>query len=188
MEVISQVYYSSLLYELIYWAEHFSEIVLGWGLENPINNKSTLVQVPLLGAVRQQAIIWHNVDPNLWRHMESLGHNELIVHWKILWKNHYRYYLLMIQWHRKPSQTLFLFWMMVFLCRMTDMSWHYTNVLFFKTNPIAFHSQSPQIWCISIYWSFNLRYISLSNLITGFWSPYIICANILQSYIHYIVE
>ena len=30
-----------------------------------------------LGAVRQQAITWANVDPNLCRHMASLGHNEL---------------------------------------------------------------------------------------------------------------
>ena len=31
-----------------------------------------------LGAVRQQAITWVNVDPDLCRHMVSLGHNELI--------------------------------------------------------------------------------------------------------------
>ena len=31
-----------------------------------------------LGAVRQQAITWANVDPDLCRHMASLGHNELI--------------------------------------------------------------------------------------------------------------
>ena len=31
-----------------------------------------------LGAVRLQAIIWTNVDRVLWRHMVSLGHNELI--------------------------------------------------------------------------------------------------------------
>ena len=30
-----------------------------------------------LGAVRQQAITWTNVDPDLSRHMASLGHNEL---------------------------------------------------------------------------------------------------------------
>ena len=30
-----------------------------------------------LGAVRQQAITWVNVDPDLCRHMVSLGHNEL---------------------------------------------------------------------------------------------------------------
>ena len=30
-----------------------------------------------LGAVRQQAITWANVDPDLCRHMMSLGHNEL---------------------------------------------------------------------------------------------------------------
>ena len=31
-----------------------------------------------LGAVRQQAITWANVDPDLCRHMVSVGHNELI--------------------------------------------------------------------------------------------------------------
>ena len=31
-----------------------------------------------IGAVRQQAIIWANVMPDLSRHMVSLGHNELI--------------------------------------------------------------------------------------------------------------
>ena len=33
-----------------------------------------------LGAVRQQAITWANVDPDLWRQMASLGHNELKRH------------------------------------------------------------------------------------------------------------
>ena len=31
-----------------------------------------------LGAVRQQSITWANVDPDLCRHMPSLGHSELI--------------------------------------------------------------------------------------------------------------
>ena len=30
-----------------------------------------------LGAVKQQAITWANVYPDLWRHMASLGHNAL---------------------------------------------------------------------------------------------------------------
>ena len=30
-----------------------------------------------LGAIRQQAITWANVDPDICRHMASLGHNEL---------------------------------------------------------------------------------------------------------------
>ena len=34
-----------------------------------------------LGAVRQQAITWTNVDPNLCRHMASLGHNEFNSVW-----------------------------------------------------------------------------------------------------------
>ena len=32
---------------------------------------------PGLGAVRQQAIIWANVDPNFCRHNASLDHNRL---------------------------------------------------------------------------------------------------------------
>ena len=32
-----------------------------------------------LGAVRQQAITWANVDPDLYRKMASLGFNELIL-------------------------------------------------------------------------------------------------------------
>ena len=39
-------------------------------------DKSTLVQVMVV-AVRQQAIIWANVDPDLCRQMSSLGLNEL---------------------------------------------------------------------------------------------------------------
>ena len=31
-----------------------------------------------LGAIRQQAITWANVDPDLCRHVVSLGHNELM--------------------------------------------------------------------------------------------------------------
>ena len=37
-----------------------------------------------LGVVRQQAITWANVDPDLCHHMASLGHNELQNgHWRI---------------------------------------------------------------------------------------------------------
>ena len=32
-----------------------------------------------LGAIRQQAITWANVNPDLCRHMASLGHNEFIL-------------------------------------------------------------------------------------------------------------
>ena len=31
----------------------------------------------LVGAIRQEAIIWANVDPHLCHHMASLGHNKL---------------------------------------------------------------------------------------------------------------
>ena len=39
------------------------------------DDKSTLVQV--MGAIKQQAITWSNVDPDLCAHMVLLGHNEL---------------------------------------------------------------------------------------------------------------
>ena len=41
-----------------------------------------------LGAVRQQAITWANVDPDLCRHMVSLDHNEL-THWGLSAPSHY---------------------------------------------------------------------------------------------------
>ena len=31
----------------------------------------------IISAIRQQAITWANVDQDLWRHMASLGHNDL---------------------------------------------------------------------------------------------------------------
>ena len=37
-----------------------------------------------LGAVRQQATTWANVDPDLCHHMASLGHNGLIGKWRSL--------------------------------------------------------------------------------------------------------
>ena len=41
-----------------------------------MDDKSTLVRV-MLGVIRQQAITWADVDPDLSGHMASLGHNEL---------------------------------------------------------------------------------------------------------------
>ena len=38
-----------------------------------------------LGAVRQQAITWANVDPDLCRQMASLGHNELTMSCERFW-------------------------------------------------------------------------------------------------------
>ena len=35
------------------------------------------------GAIRQLAITWANVDPDLYPHLASVGHNELIV--DIIW-------------------------------------------------------------------------------------------------------
>ena len=47
-----------------------------------------------LGAVRQQAITWINVDPDLSRHMVSLGHNELM---------YYLMLLLVVNWCQLPG-------------------------------------------------------------------------------------
>ena len=52
------------------------EIVPRWISMDCSDGKSTLVQV-MAWAVRQQAITWANVDPDLCCHMASLGHNEL---------------------------------------------------------------------------------------------------------------
>ena len=43
---------------------------------DPTDGKSTLVKV-MAWRLRQQAITWANVDPNLCHHMASLGNNEL---------------------------------------------------------------------------------------------------------------
>ena len=43
--------------------------------ENPIDDKSALVQI-WLDAVRQEAITWANVEPDLCRHMASSGHTD----------------------------------------------------------------------------------------------------------------
>ena len=53
----------------------FSEIALRWKSKGLTDDKSILGQV-MLGAVRQQAITWANVDPDLCRHMVSLGPND----------------------------------------------------------------------------------------------------------------
>ena len=44
--------------------------------QKAFGDKSTLVQI-MVGARRQQAIIWANVDPDLCPYMTSLGYNEL---------------------------------------------------------------------------------------------------------------
>ena len=56
-----------------------SKIALGWMSQNLTNESTVLVQVRL-GALSQQVITWTNVDPDLSRHMASLGYNELIKH------------------------------------------------------------------------------------------------------------
>ena len=52
------------------------EIALIWMSLDFADDQSTLVQV-MLGAIRQQAITWANVDSVLCHHLASLGPNEL---------------------------------------------------------------------------------------------------------------
>ena len=61
-----------------------------------------------LGAVRQQAITWANVDPDLYRHMAWLGHHELdkglrrLVYWRIwacVYMYIYMYIYIKVEWH-----------------------------------------------------------------------------------------
>ena len=52
------------------------EIAFRWIPPNIFDDKWTLVQV-MAFSWWHQAITWANVDPNLSRHMASLGHNEL---------------------------------------------------------------------------------------------------------------
>ena len=60
----------------------FKEILVidGWG----ISCETALIWMSLDftddGALRQQAITWANVDPDLCPHLASLGHNNLIEH------------------------------------------------------------------------------------------------------------
>ena len=56
------------------------EIVLIWMLLDFTDNQLTLVQV--MAAVRQQAITWAKVDPDLCRHMVPLGHN--VLKWNVV--------------------------------------------------------------------------------------------------------
>ena len=51
--------------------------------QDTFDDMSTLVQVIAL-CLQQQAITWANVDPDLSRHMASLGHRELNRHQTIL--------------------------------------------------------------------------------------------------------
>ena len=53
------------------------EITFMHMLQNPTGVKSTLWFRQWLGAVRQQAITWTNVDQDMCRHLASLGLNEL---------------------------------------------------------------------------------------------------------------
>ena len=59
------------------------ELALRWMSLHLTDDKSTLVQV-MAWCRQQEAITWTNVDPDLCRHMASLGHNELTFSCKYL--------------------------------------------------------------------------------------------------------
>ena len=58
----------------------FCDIALGWMSQDPLLMISQHWFRLWLGAVRQQAITWANVDPDLCRHMVLLGQDELRNH------------------------------------------------------------------------------------------------------------
>ena len=64
-----------------YFHVHVRNYAFGEVAHGSTDNKSTLVQA-MDCCARQQAITWSNVDPDLCRHMASLGHNELS-HWNL---------------------------------------------------------------------------------------------------------
>ena len=47
--------------------------------QNTFNDKSTLIQIIARCRVREEAITWASIEPDLWSHMTSLGHKELRV-------------------------------------------------------------------------------------------------------------
>ena len=69
---------------------------------NVTDDKSTLVQV-MVGAVRQQAITWANVDPVPCHHMASLGQNELI------WGHIHSFHTVSRQWEKKIPKSAQVF-------------------------------------------------------------------------------
>ena len=50
----------------------------GWGLSRWNGPNINVTELHWWSVNRQQAITWANVDPDLCRHMASLGHNELM--------------------------------------------------------------------------------------------------------------
>ena len=62
-----------ILISSIYILSNSCEIAIRWMSLKLTDDSSTLFQL-WLGALRQQAITWINVDPYLYHHMTSLGH------------------------------------------------------------------------------------------------------------------
>ena len=67
--------------QLQFWICHFQTCIKDRYPEHPVKlpqvNATPTTSQLRLGAVRQQAITWANIDPSLYRHMESLRHGEL---------------------------------------------------------------------------------------------------------------
>ena len=75
VEVIPHIHPSNSFYELIYWVLHVKLVLDECHRMNPFNDEPTLVQVM---AWYHQATTWTNIDPDLYPHVASLGHNVLI--------------------------------------------------------------------------------------------------------------
>ena len=75
VEVILQVHITNSFYKLISWALTV-KLVLGECRWAPLIISQHWFRW-WLGAIRQQAITWADIDPELCHHMVSLGHNEL---------------------------------------------------------------------------------------------------------------
>ena len=74
---VAKVHFSNSLYRTVVWAVDV-KLLSGECHRTPLMTSQHWF-MKWLGAIRQQAIFWANVDPGLYRHRASLGHNELTI-------------------------------------------------------------------------------------------------------------
>ena len=96
---ILKLKFSNSLYESISWV--LPAKLLGMH-QTPINGKSRL----WLGAIRQQAVTWVNIDQDLYHHMLSLSHNEL-THYGLRASKAYMYQVAGLSWAQVMAWHLF---------------------------------------------------------------------------------
>ena len=108
-----------------------------------------------LGAVRQQAITWANVDPDLCCHLASPGHNEL-THWGVV-----------VSWRYRTGSTL----TQVAACRLMAPS-HHLNQCWLIISLVLWHTQ--EIW---FSYNYLQAILMLQNCLLEFWpkrdTPYL---------------